>query len=136
MEYGNAASAPSLHRRKWSRLTTDLPARATTLFEIRHGTLLDLSLGGAKVFLPARPFTREVPRLVGEVLIEWCGFESLGRAVWQMTTRAGACAGVQFHPDLLPAAIIATRDRQDLMQAQGGPEMVLRYRAREWIEGG
>lgn len=135
MDY-ELTGTPALHRRRWSRLTTDLPARATTLFDTRPATLLDISLGGAKVFIPAASHSRERPELVGEVLIEWCGFEGLGRAVWQVATPTGACAGVRFDPALQPPVVIATRNRQDEFRAQGGPETVLRYHARKWSEGG
>lgn len=122
-------------RRQWSRLSTNLPARITTLHGSHSAILLDLSLTGARFQLPHLSYLD--PPLMPEQAIElqWDRYSAFGLVAWAGRGSDLTHAGLAFEQWITPKSLIDTRDLQDEFVRKGGFLELARNRAREWAQG-
>lgn len=123
------------HRREWSRLATELPAKVISLRDRYNAVLLNLSLTGAQVHVRRVAAACEIPDLSGEVLLQWLNYEAFGRFIWQYQTSDGTWGGINFDNRLTPAMLIATRDQHDLTCNDGGIAGIEQREVAQWVSG-
>ncbi|HVR91163.1 MAG TPA: PilZ domain-containing protein [Novosphingobium sp.] len=118
------AAIPAIGRRGRNRLRARLPAKIVTLDGTRNTVLLDVSLTGARIKATENLAQGQ------QAILAWAEFEAFGRVVW---LAHGMC-GMAFEEPLEPAALIATRDRDEREHLPSDRDMA-RCDAREWVDG-
>jgi hypothetical protein len=107
-------------RRGKARLRLGIPAQLLSLHGRSRVTLLDLSETGARLRYDGEP--------VGDVVIEWLGYEAFGKVV----RRSGRELGVRFDEPIAERWVLDTRER--LPAIARGEDHLTRF-AREWARG-
>lgn len=118
-------------RRGRSRLKTCLCAKVISLFGIARVELIDISLTGAKLRFASDHRLVEGMRQGETVVLQWDRFEAMGQVIWIDGDRFG----IEFDELVRPAALIATRDRNDELQLEGGRLAESRILAQNWAKG-
>ena len=109
-------------RRGYPRLRLGMSAQLQTLEGPQRVRMLDLSQGGAHLYLSR-------PDPLRQAFLSWLGFEAFGDIVWQ----EGREAGIRFDRPLPLAQLVETR-RQAPSVVQEEAQRV-EAAAREWVAG-
>ncbi len=129
------APLPVAPRRQRSRLSTRLPARVTTLGGQADCVLLDLSLTGARIGLPASSHLIAETKCGSGAEVEWDGHSAFGFIAWIANRTDSFEFGIHFDQIITPQALIATRDIHDEFWDNGGFSSLQRDTARRWVKG-
>ena len=118
-------------RRDPERLQTSLPARCITLSGTYPVVLLDLSPHGGRIEVDEEASRRPDPQPGETVVLQWGGYEKLGRLVW-LSQHVG---GIAFEELVTPAELKGTALLQEDYIAQGGKLRDMALYAADWAKG-